>query len=282
MYIPEFAMKIGWAVSNTYKRIPAFVRRTFIVCLFIICLWLVIWWLCNLHITHKASPNSFEVILKKFWDDKPQLEFITDLSAFVGVVLAIAVPLGIDIVQKVSGYYAGSRTIRERLQNEWQMQWLAPYYLVTILLSLTTRFFFIDPTIHPEFQRSIEYVLLILLFLGMIIFAWYINRLYVYTLDQKGLKKEIENGLEAAIRKKRKSKYLDLIEAYGDLIVSETRNANLKTVKFESLPLIEGLVKQIVPRGDLEEAEKFILSDEFYELSNRDKLANKGKLVTNT
>lgn len=279
MKVPDFAKRVGWAVIRVFR--GSFVRRVLIVVFGVFALVLLIWWLCRLDIPNPGLPNSVVTFIKEFMDAKPQLQFVSDLAAFIGVILAIAVPLGIDIVQKVSQFYAGSRTIRERLQNEWQMQWMVPVYLVTVLLALTARFFFLDATTHPEFQRAVNYVLLLLLFLGLIIFAWYLNRLYLYVLDQKGLKQEIEGGMVDTIGKpKRKPEYLDLVEAYGDILVSEARSSNLKTLLDESLPFIEARIKQIVPKGDLENAEQFILSDEFFEIFNKGKQKQPGKSST--
>src|SRR5580692_3882756 len=91
MKIPEFAKKIGWAVIKVYKGIPIFLRRVFYVILFVVALWLTVWLLCHVHLNSTGSRNSLVNFLKKVSEDKPQLEFITDLSAFVGVVLTIAV-----------------------------------------------------------------------------------------------------------------------------------------------------------------------------------------------
>ncbi|HSW99563.1 MAG TPA: hypothetical protein VLH38_00850, partial [Patescibacteria group bacterium] len=263
-------------------KVPEFVKRVGWVTLVVFTLVIVVYVLCKINVTNPGLPTPLLRLAKDILGAKPQLEFITDLSVFLGVILAMAVPLGIDIVQKISQFYAGSRIIRERLLREKQMQWMLPLYLVTILLSLVSRFFFIEDTTHPELQRAVCYVLLILLFSGLIIFAWYLNRLYFYTLDPKGLKQEIENRLTGSIDKRKQPDYLDLIEAYGDLIVSETRSSNLKTVMDESLPFVEAKIKQIVPKGDLEDAEKFILRQEFYEVSNRGKKQkSEGKPVTN-
>ncbi|MBL8121529.1 hypothetical protein JNM87_02145 [Candidatus Saccharibacteria bacterium] len=273
--IKSASMSLWQKVLSLYRRVPWFVIRILIT-LVLICgaIWGV-WQLCLLDLSNPGIPDSLANLAKKILTAKPQLQYISDLAAFTGVILAIAVPLGIDIVQKVSGYYAGSRTIRERLQHEWQMEWMVPIYLMTVLLALTSRFFFIDISVHPEFQRAVSYVLLLLLFIGLLVFAWYLNRLYVYTLDQKKLKLELSAGLVSAISRKKKSKYLDLIEAYGDLVVSEARNANLKTLIDESLPFLEDRIKQMIPRGDLEDAEKFLLSDEFFEIFNKGKQRRK-------
>ncbi len=208
---------------------------------------------------------------------RPQLQFISDLGAFIGVVLAIAVPLGIETLDKVSRSYARTRVLRKRLLNEWQMQWLIPLFLVIVSLSLGSRLFLNDASLTGNVQRAITFLLLILLLAGLVAFAQYLNRLYTYTLDQERIKREINKALQVALRKRNKQVYLDLIEGYGDILVSEAERSNLKALLEESLPELESITKLVVPEGSLEEIEPFILSDDFFLIYNMGEHKSSGK-----
>ncbi len=208
--------------------------------------------------------------LSGFVSGKHELEFITDISTFFGLVLGIAIPFGIEIVQSVSKNFSNSKVLRSRFRDEWQMIVLVPFYIATLLVAITSRMF-INPT-HPELERAVSFTLLICLIVGILIFARYINRLYLYTLDHRKLKNEIKSDLENTVGIN-KSKFSDYIEGFGDIAVTEVQNNDSKAVLSESLPFLEKIVEQIVPKGNLDNAEKFLLNDEFWEMYKRGKVA---------
>lgn len=210
------------------------------------------------------------VVLAGFISGEHELEFITDVSTFFGLVLGIAIPFGIEIVQTVSKNFSNSKVLRSRFRDEWQMIVLVPFYIATLLVAVSSRMFINDT--HPDLERAVSFSLLICLFIGILIFAKYINRLYLYTLDHRQLKSEIESDLGSTVGIN-KSKFSDYIEGFGDIAVTEVKNNDSKAVLTESLPFLENIIEQIVPKGDLENAEKFLLNDEFWEMYKRGKVA---------
>jgi hypothetical protein len=209
-------------------------------------------------------------LLSGFVAGQHELEFITDVSTFFGLVLGIAIPFGIEVVQSVSRNFSNSKTLRSRFRDEWQMIVLVPFYIATLLIAISSRMFINDT--HPDLERAVAFTLLACLFVGILVFARYINRLYIYTLDHRRLKSEIEADLMSMVGVN-KSKFSDYVEGLGDMAVSEVKNNDSKAVLTESLPFLEKLVEQIVPKGDLENAEKFLLNDEFWEMYKRGKVA---------
>lgn len=208
--------------------------------------------------------------IASFISGKHELEFITDVSTFFGLILGIAIPFGIEIVQTVSKNFSNSKVIRSRFRDEWQMIVLVPFYIATLLVAISSRMFINDS--HPDLERAVSFTLLVCLFVGILIFARYINRLYLYTLDHRKLKQEIESDLESTVGTN-KSKFSDYVEGFGDIAVTEVKNNDSKAVLTESLPFLQNIIEQIVPKGDLENAEKFLLNDEFWEMYKRGKVA---------
>lgn len=225
---------------------------------------ILLYWIAKLHLAQHGMhvPKSIEGLLV----GEKQLEFITDVSTFFGVVLGIAIPFGIDIVQTVSKNFSNSKVLRQRFRDEWQMVWLVPFYIATVLTAITTRLF-LDPS-HPDLVRAVTFTLLICLFIGFAIFNVYIKRLYFYSLEQESLKTEYKNDLGNTVGTNKK-KYQSYVEGFGDIAITEVRNNDLQTIRDDSLPFLEKLAEKIVPPGDLEEAEKFLLADEFWELYDK-------------
>lgn len=86
--------------------------------------------------------------IASFISGKHELEFITDVSTFFGLILGIAIPFGIEIVQTVSKNFSNSKVIRSRFRDEWQMIVLVPFYIATLLAAISSRMFINDS--HPD------------------------------------------------------------------------------------------------------------------------------------
>lgn len=254
--------KLSKYIFSTYPK-----RQAFFVGIIVLAILLF-------YLLFKLDAQSYGVrlppILAGFISGEHELEFITDVSTFFGLVLGIAIPFGIEIVQTVSKNFSNSKVLRSRFRDEWQMIVLVPFYIATLLIAISSRMFINDT--RPDLERAVSFTLLICLLVGILIFARYINRLYLYTLDHRKLKQEIESDLGSTVGIN-KSKFSDYVEGFGDIAVTEVQNNDSKAVLTESLPFLEKIIEQIVPKGDLENAEKFLLNDEFWEMYKRGKVA---------
>jgi hypothetical protein len=73
-------------------------------------------------------------------DFAPNPTFLSDIAAFEAVVIAIAIPLSLEIVSRISERYE-SEVISRRFLDHWSIKWLPILLIGNIIIAVVLRFF---------------------------------------------------------------------------------------------------------------------------------------------
>lgn len=119
----------------------------------------------------------------------PKISFLSDVAAFEGVILALLIPLSIDIVSKISERYK-SDIIINTFESPWWNRLLPAFLLINIVLAIVLRFFIDDKTEITSQWKCVEWMLLIFLVFIAFVVYFVIQRIsnFIkntdYTIDQ--------------------------------------------------------------------------------------------------
>ena len=73
----------------------------------------------------------------------PKPDFLSDVAAFEAAVIALAIPLSLDMVSRISERYQ-SEVITKRFLQEWSIKWLPRLLIINIIIAVSLRFFVDD------------------------------------------------------------------------------------------------------------------------------------------
>jgi hypothetical protein len=189
---------------------------------------------------------------------RPSAEYLSDVAAFIGVVIAIVLPFGTDIIIKIGEKY-NSEVIPNRFRQEWSVIWLLPSLLVLIGVAIGLRFFITDSMLYTNLWRALCVATIVYFVLVLALLAKYISRLNLYAHDKPDLKKEIEESISQSINDNNRAEFKKSVEAYGDFMVAEASKYSANNLE-SSLKFIEFEVRKIFSK-DIEPFERFILND---------------------
>jgi hypothetical protein len=67
--------------------------------------------------------NGWQEFIKSLLEFSPSTGFLSDIIAFQGAVIAIAIPLSFEIIARISERYQ-SGILVEKFNQQWQIRWL--------------------------------------------------------------------------------------------------------------------------------------------------------------
>jgi hypothetical protein len=122
--------------------------------------------------------NFINATLQFITNLKPEREFLIQILTFEGVILAIAIPLSIDMISRMSDKLE-SDALTNRFRREWPVKWLIGILISTIVMKIFILFFLpdVDNTI---FWKPIAWIVLLLFVCVIWILFKYIKLLLKY------------------------------------------------------------------------------------------------------
>ena len=215
----------------------------------------------------------------------PNTNFLSDIITFESAVIAIAIPLSIEIVSRISERYE-SGIITEKFQQEWIVKCLPKLLIFNIVFIVFLKFF-------DNYNLSIEKIFLwiaLLLFITIsVIFVSFFAKLRLYIAAPKNLLslffKETEDLLKQIRSTKLKDKrnlktlsaqqtsLIDALEGIGDILTFQAKNKKGNKEVIEGLEVIENIIEQFleIKTSEPDKFERLLFSQEFFENYQRNK-----------
>ncbi|MGJ3251130.1 MAG: hypothetical protein ACFE0J_08360 [Elainellaceae cyanobacterium] len=214
----------------------------------------------------------------------PSLEFASDVIAYQAAIIAIAIPLSLEIISRISERYQ-SGVITKEFNQQWQLRVLLALVITGALLGVTLKFF-VDAEISTAWKFAAWITFLIFFATNFVLFAFF-NNLRKYSTQTKFLLNKLFDDVTQTLNKitsveeigddglrKFQGDFIDALEGIGDVLVFETKNR--KNSKY----IIEGLEKIQVEAQNFvslkatwpERYEKLLYSHELLQLAKEDKL----------
>lgn len=128
----------------------------------------------------------------------PNPSFLSDVAAFEAAIIALLVPLSIEIVSKISERY-NSDVITRNFENNFWNKYLPPLLLINIFIAIALRFIAKESNNSILWNYAAWAVLVFLLFVAFGIYC-VIRRIKKFVGDPKAvidqLYKDVEESLE--------------------------------------------------------------------------------------
>lgn len=209
----------------------------------------------------------------------PSLGFLSDVIAYQAAVVAIAIPVSLEIISRISERYQ-SGVITQEFSKQWQLQILFPLVLIDALVAVTLKFFIPSDPI-AGFWKFLAWLVFLAFIITNVILVFFFNTLQQYTTDTKFLLdhlfNEITSTLEFITAKRcisdlrlnqSQAQLIDALEGIGDILVFEIRSRKSNKPIINSLRQLEEKVQKFfeIQQTHPERYQRLSLSQEFFQL----------------
>ncbi|KJR42756.1 hypothetical protein MCHI_001345 [Candidatus Magnetoovum chiemensis] len=216
------------------------------------------------------------VVFEWLFSINPNPDFLSDIAAYEGTILALFVPLIMEILSRISERY-NSDVLTRIFERRWENKLLPYVLLITIVTAVVLRFAVHDGNSYPAAWKIIGWTLLavfvsVALLIGLVIvrFKDFVSNAQLL-ID--GLYKNVEKSIECKEDiTTRQAELIQSFEGIGDILVAETKRLKNKIV-LDGLKKIRNFVNKMfeIKQNDPDRFEQLIFSQDFLEHYNKDK-----------
>lgn len=143
--------------------------------------------------------HNFDCILSFLSDFTPSPAFLTDVAAFEGIILAIAIPLSLEIVSRVSERYQ-SEVISKKFIREWPIKLLPLLLIFNIFMAIALKFFMPNNPTSANWKLFAWITFAGFLIIASIFLFGFIAKLKNYMADPEFILENLFNEAEKAIK----------------------------------------------------------------------------------
>lgn len=217
-------------------------------------------------------------------DMSPSPGFLSDLAAFEAMAIALAVPLSLDIVSRVSERY-NSEVISKQFMREWEIGLLPPLLILNILVVVVLRFLVHDESVSSGWWRVVAWVTLVSFFLVAWVLLRFVTKLKEYMSNTESTLNKLCDDAETLLSERRgnlgtgQRRFIQTLEGIGDILVSETERRNRNKMVLHGLERIKGIVGLFfaIQEDDPDRFERLLLTQDILDIYGKD--ADHAKLV---
>ncbi len=232
--------------------------------------------LIRLHsrIAEKVLIQAYTFISNSFSSFTPDVAFLSDIIAFQGAVIAIAYPLSLEIVSRISERYS-SNVIIEKFSNEWIVKAL-PYLIITnVIIAASLKFFYVGE-LSILLPKILAWLTIIIFILSTILLIIFFNILKSYAVNSKHLIDQLLIDMKELIKLKprgkisekelsnRQNKLIAAFEGTGDVLSYEVSRRRSDKYLIQALKEMRLVIKEFLDLRP-EEFDRLLLSPEFRE-----------------
>lgn len=112
----------------------------------------------------------------------PDVVFLSDIAAFEGVLISIAIPVSLDIIGRISDRY-NSNILSKQFNREWEIKVLPALLIINIVVAIILRFAFNDNNITNSTWKILSWLMLLTFILVAVVLVLFIKKLKLYSSD---------------------------------------------------------------------------------------------------
>lgn len=219
---------------------------------------------------HTLLWNSFNAFT-------PDVAFLSDVIAFQGAVIAIAYPLSLEIISRISERYS-SNVITRKFSNEWSVK-ILPYLLIANVIIAVLLKFFYTGGLSLLLPKALAWLTITIFLLSTILLIIFFNTIRDYATNSKYLIDQLLIDMKELIKLKfrkrfserelsdRQNKLIAAFEGTGDILSYEVSRRRGDKYLVQTLIEMRLVIKDFL---DLkidrpEEFERLLLPSEFHE-----------------
>lgn len=218
----------------------------------------------------------FKQFIKTIYQINPNINFLSDVIAFEAAVVAIAIPLSLEIISRISERYQ-SQVLTKKFNQELEVRVLPLILTATIIIAVSLKFF-------GDSTSGIWKVLAWLVFVGFLstsvmLFIFSIKlRRYITNTEfslgklfgdaEKIFKFEHKSDLDDEKLILIQTQFIQALEGIGDVLTFETKNKKGNKDIIQGLAKTEELIKRFldIKKNEPDKFERLLLSHEFFDI----------------
>jgi hypothetical protein len=183
-----------------------------------------------------------QIIWKPLESFSPSLGFASDVIAYQAAIVAITIPVSLEIISRVSERYQSGAVARE-FSKQWQLKTLLVLIFTDALLGVTLKFFLVSEKIEMTAWKVVAWIVFIFFIATNIVLLAFFRSLRQYVTSAKFLLDHFFNDLNQNLSrvetKKQisnkqieiyKEKIIIALEGMGDILIFESKNK--KNIRF--------------------------------------------------
>ncbi|MBD2693509.1 hypothetical protein [Anabaena catenula] len=225
----------------------------------------------------------------------PNTSFLSDIVAFQGAIIAIAIPLSLEIISRISERY-NSGVITKKFSQESEIKLLPILLTIDIIAAIILKFFIPADSISG-YWKIIAWITFIVFIFTIYILYKFFATLRRYITDTNFLLDELFNDIEKSLTpqtqnkkvdnqdlKLKQKQFIEALEATGDILVFETKNKKGEEKITTGLYRIREKIGQFIEmqKSSPKEFERLLLSQDFFDTYAQDKTNAKLLLAFDT
>ncbi|MBD2570685.1 hypothetical protein [Anabaena lutea] len=239
----------------------------------------------NLIILNSSSIFSWiQSCLNWIISISPNTGFLSDIVAFQGAIIAIAIPLSLEIISRISERYQ-SGVITKKFSQESEIKLLPILLTIDIIAAIFIKFFTPADSISG-YWKIIAWITFIVFIFTIYILYKFFATLRRYITDTNFLLDELFNDMGESLTlqtqnnkvdnqglKLKQKQFVEALEATGDILVFETKNKKGEEKIKIGLNRIREKMRQFLDmqKSSPKEFERLLLSQDFFDVYDQDK-----------
>lgn len=157
-------------------------------------------YLSKIYILNKNILSMYKInIIKYMINFAPSPVFLSDVAAFEGAVIALAIPLSLEIISRISERYK-SEVISKKFNKEWSVRLLPIFFFINIILVVTLRFFVNNNPDCTAWKILAWVAFIFFLFITVIFLFFFIPILKRYMTDPSFILERLYNEAEKFLK----------------------------------------------------------------------------------
>jgi hypothetical protein len=223
------------------------------------------------------ATQAYTFLWNSFSSFTPDTAFLSDVIAFQGAVIAIAYPLSLEIVSRISERYS-SNVITRKFSNEWSVR-ILPYLLIAnVIIAVSLKFFYAGG-LSLLLPKTLAWLTITIFLLSTILLINFFNTIRDYAVNSKYLIDQLLIDMKELIKLKSKKKFSErelshrqneLISAFegtGDILSYEVSRRRGDKYLIQTLREMRLVIKEFLDLKIVrpEEFKRLLLPPEFYE-----------------
>lgn len=221
--------------------------------------------------------QSYRFLWNFFSSFTPDIAFLSDVVAFQGAVIAIAYPLSLEIVSRISERYS-SNVITRKFSNEWSVRILPSLLIANVIIAVLLKFIYSD-SLRQLLLKTLAWLSIIMFFISNILLIIFFKTIRNYAVNSKYLINQLLNDMKKLIKLKSKKKFsvrelslrqnklISAFEGTGDVLSYEVGRRRGDKYLVQTLSEMRLVIKEFLDLRKVhpEKFERLLLPAEFYE-----------------
>ena len=182
----------------------------------------------------------------------PSFGFVSDVIAYQAAIIAIAIPLSLEIISRISERYQ-SGVITKEFNRQWQIKFLPSLVIANALLGVTFNFL-VDSKVDTGWEKILAWLIFLLFIATNFLFFSFFKKLSQYATKTKFLLDRLFDDLTQVLRRvtsnrqmsdkrlqQSQEEFISALEGIGDILVFETKNRKNHQYIIEGLKRIQDI-----------------------------------------